>query len=104
VSSRKKPLANKKPKGAPSCGHIAANARFPGFAVSVTKSAAPDHSPPRPSPWQKRMIVNSAGAHNPIVKVGGEQANYKRGNPHRQQGTNQRCLPANPITHVAKDD
>src|SRR5699024_4303745 len=59
---RNKPLARKKPKGAPNCGHIAADARLPSSAVSEASSAAPDHSPPKPKPWQKRMSANSAGA------------------------------------------
>ena len=52
--------------GAPSWGHMAAQARLPSLAVSVASSAAPDHSPPRPSPWQKRIRVSMAGAHRPI--------------------------------------
>ena len=47
---RKKPLATRKPNGAPSCGHMAAQARFPLSAVSVANNAAPDHSPPSPRP------------------------------------------------------
>lgn len=63
--TRKVPLARKKPNGAPSCGHIAAQARLPGAAVSVASSAAPDHSPPRPRPCAKRISASSAGAQYP---------------------------------------
>ena len=66
VMIRNSPLAMKKPMGAPSCGHIAAQARLPSLAVSVASSAAPDHSPPSPRPWQKRMSANNAGASSPI--------------------------------------
>src|SRR5699024_12051290 len=65
---RNKPLARKKPKGAPNCGHIAADARLPSSAVSEASSAAPDHSPPKPRPWQKRMSANNAGAMMPAVR------------------------------------
>ena len=66
VSSRKKPLAKRNPIGAPSWGHMAARARLPFSAVSVASSAAPLHSPPRPRPWQNRMMASIAGAHRPI--------------------------------------
>lgn len=39
---RNSPLVNRKPSGAPSCGHIAAQPRLPSSAVSVASSAAPD--------------------------------------------------------------
>ena len=64
---RKKPLASKNPKGAPNCGHMAAEARLPSSAVSEASKAAPDHSPPKPKPWQKRIRANRAGAMMPAV-------------------------------------
>ncbi|MNT31876.1 hypothetical protein D3C72_1677320 [compost metagenome] len=49
-SSRKVPLAKKKPIGAPSCGKEPYSARFLAGAFSVASKAAPPHSPPRPRP------------------------------------------------------
>ena len=66
VSSRKNPLARMNPNGAPSCGHMAARARLPSSAYSVASRDAPDHSPPRPTPWQKRRMVRISGAQRPI--------------------------------------
>ena len=51
-----------KPSGAPSCGKVPYSARLPGGAFSVASSAAPDHSPPRPMPWQKRSSTRIEGA------------------------------------------
>ena len=65
MRARNSPLAIRKPIGAPSCGHIAAQARFPGRAVSVASNAAPLHSPPNASPWVKRNTASSAGASSP---------------------------------------
>ena len=65
MRARNSPLAIRKPIGAPSCGHIAAQALFPGRAVSVASNAAPLHSPPSASPWVKRNTASSAGASRP---------------------------------------
>ena len=62
---RNRPLASRNPNGAPSWGHMPAHARRPLAAVSVDSRAAPDHSPPRPRPWQKRIRASSAGAQMP---------------------------------------
>ena len=53
-SSRFTPYAQKKPMGAPMLGNAPYRARFPFGAFSVATKAAPDHSPPRPKPWQAR--------------------------------------------------
>src|SRR5699024_10903890 len=53
---KNRPLARKKPNGAPNCGHMAADARLPSSAVSDASRAAPDHSPPRPRPWQSASV------------------------------------------------
>ncbi len=37
----------------------------------LPKAPAPDHSPPKPKPWQKRKMVKRTGANKPIcIKVG----------------------------------
>jgi hypothetical protein len=51
-----------KPTGAPSWGNVPQMARLPCGAFSVASSAAPDHSPPRPTPWQKRSSTRNSGA------------------------------------------
>ena len=55
-------FAMMKPTGAPSCGKVPQMARLPFGAFSVASSAAPDHSPPRPTPWQKRRRTRNSGA------------------------------------------
>lgn len=66
-------LARMKPIGAPSCGNVRQVAGSPAGAFSVESSAAPDHSPPSPRPWQQRSSASSPGArisHPGVCEVG----------------------------------
>ena len=59
-------LAMMKPIGAPSCGNVPYQARLPFGAFSVATSAAPDHSPPRAKPWNRRSSSSRNAAHQPM--------------------------------------
>src|SRR6478736_5674938 len=63
---RKIPLAMMKPSGAPSCGNVPYQARFPAGAFSVATRAAPDHSPPSAKPCASRSTSSMRAAHQPI--------------------------------------
>ena len=65
-AARKMPPEKKKPTGAPSCGNMPYQARFPGGAFSIASSTAPPHSPPSPRPWPNRHSASSSGAATPI--------------------------------------
>ena len=66
-SRRKRPVAMKKPIGGPSCGNMPNQARRPSGAFSTAISAAPPHSPPRPTPCRTRSAASASGANTPAV-------------------------------------
>ena len=83
LSSTNSRFERMNPIGAPSCGKVPYRARLPGGAFSVASSAAPDHSPPRPMPWQKRSSTRIAGARreNPGVEAVGSTPMRKVATP-----------------------
>ena len=57
----------KNPIGAPNCGNIPYQARFPFGAFSVDSKIAPPHSPPNPNPCPNRNSASKSGAMMPIA-------------------------------------
>ena len=72
-SSKFTPYAQKNPMGAPRLGKLPNNARLSAGAFSVATSAAPDHSPARPRPWQARQTHSSTTAAGPSTSYPGSR-------------------------------
>ena len=70
-SNRNTPPERKNPSGAPNCGNMPYQARFPGGAFSIASSTAPPHSPPSPIPCPNRHSASSSGAATPIDRYTG---------------------------------
>ena len=71
--SRLIPYAQKKPMGAPRLGKLPNSARFSAGAFSVATSAAPDHSPASPRPWQARHTHRSTTERGPSASYPGRR-------------------------------
>ena len=67
VMSKKTPLASSNPRGAPNCGKVPYQPRFPSGAFSIATNAAPPHSPPKPMPCPIRHKQSKIVAHIPIL-------------------------------------
>ena len=67
VISKKAPLASNNPSGAPNCGKVPYQPRFPSGAFSIATNAAPPHSPPKPIPCPIRHKQSKSVAQIPIL-------------------------------------